>query len=117
MQGGFAPRPRTAPDPSIVQTPRVSTGGMRRLGVRQKETEGPTVSGGSAGMSGGVGPTNAAAGGSCAYQVGDRVSHPTFGEGVVRRIEMLVSDHKLVVDFGRAGEKTLLARFAKLTKL
>lgn len=93
----FAPRPRTAPDPAIVQQPqRVSTEGMRRLGVRQKETE-------------------AAAVGSCAYQVGDRVSHPTFGEGVVRRIEMLVNDHKLVVDFGNAGEKTLLARFAKLS--
>lgn len=117
MQGGFAPRPRTAPDPSIVQTPRVSTDGMRRLGVRQKEMEGPTVSGGPAGISGGASSTNAAAGGGCAYQIGDRVSHPTFGEGVVRRIEMLVSDHKLVVDFGRSGEKTLLARFAKLTKL
>ena len=37
--------------------------------------------------------------------------------GVIRRIETLASDHKLVVEFSGYGEKTLLAKFAKLTKL
>lgn len=53
----------------------------------------------------------------CNYAVGDRVAHPTFGAGVVRRIETMAADHKLVVAFDASGEKTLLAKFAKLTKL
>lgn len=54
--------------------------------------------------------------GACAYAVGERVQHPTFGEGEVVRIEQLASDHKLVVAFS-TGEKTLLAKFAKLKKI
>ena len=53
----------------------------------------------------------------CAYAVGDRVEHPKFGKGVVERIEMLATDHKVVVTFPNYGSKTLLANFAKLTKL
>ena len=49
--------------------------------------------------------------------VGQRVEHPKFGVGIVQRIETLATDHKLVVAFDGAGEKTLLAKFAKLTKL
>ena len=37
--------------------------------------------------------------------------------GIVQRIETLATDHKLVVAFDSVGEKTLLAKFAKLTKL
>ena len=51
------------------------------------------------------------------YAVGDRVRHATFGAGVIRRIEQLNGDQKLVVEFDSAGVKTLLAKFAKLTKL
>ena len=51
------------------------------------------------------------------YAVGQRVEHPIFGVGIVQRIETLAEDHKLVVAFDNAGEKTLLAKFAKLTKL
>ena len=51
------------------------------------------------------------------YAVGQRVEHPKFGAGTILRIETLATDHKLVVDFGTYGEKTLLAKFAKLTKL
>ena len=91
-----APRP-TAPDPALVQPLRSSTEGMRRLGVRP------------AGESG-----SAAAG---EYAVGQRVEHPSFGVGIVERIETLATDHKLVVRFDNAGVKTLLAKFAKLTKL
>ena len=91
-----APRP-TAPDPALVQPLRTSTEGMRRLGVRP------------AGESGGLSTGE--------YTVGQRVEHPMFGVGIVERIETLATDHKLVVRFDHAGEKTLLAKFAKLTKL
>jgi DNA helicase-2/ATP-dependent DNA helicase PcrA len=60
---------------------------------------------------------NAAPLGPCAYEVGNRVEHPKFGVGMVARIEQMAEDYKLVVDFGQYGEKTLLAKFAKLTKL
>mgnify|MGYP000444123655 CR=1 FL=1 len=50
------------------------------------------------------------------YAVGDRVEHATFGVGVIRRIEQLAGDQKLVVAFDNAGEKTLLAKFARLTR-
>ena len=55
--------------------------------------------------------------GACPYAEGDRVEHPKLGVGVVRRVEMLATDYKVVVDFGQYGEKTLLAKFAKLQKL
>ncbi|MBR5863195.1 MAG: UvrD-helicase domain-containing protein [Alistipes sp.] len=87
---------RKQPDPKLVaplQKPR-STEGMRRV-------------------------NSAPAGGSalpCAYSVGERVEHPTFGAGEIVRIENLAQDHKLVVNFA-GTEKTLLAKFAKLKKL
>ena len=92
-----ASKPRTAPDPALVQTPRPSTEGMRRLGSRP------------------AGGGTFAAGGD--YAIGQRVEHQKFGVGIVRRIEMLAEDQKLVIEFDNAGEKTLLAKFAKLTKL
>ena len=66
-------------------------------------------------LGGGAAPTagNAAASG---YAVGERVEHPKFGCGEIVRIETLAADHKLVVVFEEYGEKTLLAKFAKLTK-
>ena len=85
------------------QTPRPSTDGMRRVGVRQA-MDGGLSSGSAAAVSG-------------EYVVGQRVEHPKFGVGIVQRIETLSTDHKLVVAFDNAGEKTLLAKFAKLTKL
>ena len=62
-------------------------------------------------------PAGASSLGPCPYATGDRVEHPKFGVGVVRRVEMMATDHKVVVDFGTYGEKTLLAKFAKLQKL
>lgn len=53
----------------------------------------------------------------CAYSEGDRVEHLKFGRGRIVRIEPMATDNKLVVDFEQYGEKTLLARLAKLTKL
>ena len=49
--------------------------------------------------------------------MGDPVEHAAFGVGIIRRIESLATDQKLVVEFGNAGEKTLLAKFAKRAKL
>ncbi len=85
-----------ASDPALVQPPRPSTAGMRRLGVRPAQSTAPAAAG--------------------AYAVGDRVEHATFGVGVIRRIEQLAGDQKLVVAFDNAGEKTLLAKFARLTR-
>ena len=84
------------PDPRLVAPvkPR-STEGMRRVE--------------SAGAS-------SAPAGACAYAVGERVEHPTFGAGEVVRIESLATDYKIVVNFS-GSEKTLLAKFAKLRKL
>ena len=97
-RGGVKSGVKVAPDPKIVapiQQPR-SVEGMRRIT--------PSVAG-------------AGAVTSCPYQIGDRVEHPKFGVGVIQRIEPLATDHKVVVDFGSYGEKTLLAKFAKLEKL
>ena len=97
------PQRSGTPDPALVQTPRPLTDGMRRVGVRQA-MDGGLSSGSAAPVSG-------------EYAVGQRVEHPKFGVGIVERIEVLATDHKLVVAFDNAGEKTLLAKFAKLTKL
>lgn len=51
------------------------------------------------------------------YTVGDRVRHTLFGVGEVIRIEHQAGDQKLVVEFRDKGQKTLLAKFAKLQKL
>ena len=94
--GGKQAGVKRQPDPKLVtpvQQPR-SMEGMRRV-------------------------VNTPASGSalpCAYSVGERVEHPTFGAGEIVRIESLATDHKLVVSFAGV-EKTLLAKFAKLKKL
>ena len=90
------------PNPAIVEPVRTSTDGMRRLGITRKMEDGT--------------PAQAPAS-PCSYSVGERVEHPKFGAGVIRHIEALATDHKLIVEFGDYGEKTLLAKFAKLTKL
>ncbi len=101
QRGHFGERPSQPrrPDPAVVSTPRRSTEGMRSVGVRQSGDVAQTV----------VAP--------CGYSVGDRVEHLKFGRGTIRRIETLTTDHKLVVEFDSGGEKTLLAKFAKLNKL
>ena len=55
--------------------------------------------------------------GSSGYASGDRVEHATFGRGTIVRVETLTTDDKLIVSFDNCGEKTLLAKFAKLKKL
>lgn len=99
-------RPAGRPDPALVEPLRTSTEGMRRVGVRPTDPGAGAATGGAA--------EGVSAGG---YTVGERVEHPKFGTGIIERIETLATDHKLVVRFDHAGEKTLLAKFAKLTKL
>ena len=97
------PQRTAAPDPALVRTPRLSPEGMRRLGVRPAASAAGTASAGVP---------------SAGYEVGQRVEHAIFGAGVVRSIELAQDgDQRLVVEFGNAGTKTLLAKFAKLTKL
>ena len=89
------------PNPAIVEPVRTSTDGMRRLGISRKGDE--------------TSPQAVAS--PCNYNVGEKVEHPKFGAGIIRHIEVLATDHKLIVEFNNYGEKTLLAKFAKLTKL
>ena len=89
------------PRPEIITTPKPldpARSGMRSLGARPNES---AVSGAAA---------------ECDYRVGERVSHPKFGAGIIERIEPLTTDNKVVVQFDSYGSKTLLAKFAKLTK-
>lgn len=89
-----------APNPAIVRpaaTPQRSTEGLRRVAT------------GAAGAPSQLSP--------CQYAVGEWVEHPKFGRGQVQRIEAMATDYKVVIAFSDFGEKTLLAKFAKLTKL
>jgi len=94
-----APKPQ--PGPALVRTPRPSAEGLRRLTPR------PAA----------LGTAPAAASSAGDYAAGQRVEHPKFGVGTILRIEMLNGDQKLAISFDNAGEKTLLAKFAKLTRL
>lgn len=91
-------RPQSQPKPQPQETPRPSynTERMRRV---ESSASGATTTQ------------------PCAYTVGQRVNHPKFGNGTIVAIEALATDHKLKVDFGAFGEKTLLAKLAKLTVL
>ena len=51
-----------------------------------------------------------------AYQEGDRVKHTKFGEGSVLKIEEDVKDYLVTVLFDSAGQKKMMAGFAKLEK-
>ena len=97
QQSAVPQRPRA----DIISTPKPldpARSGMRSLGARQAES-------------------GVAFAGACDYCVGERVAHPKFGAGTIERIEPLTTDHKVVVLFDSYGSKTLLAKFAKLTKL
>ncbi len=116
----FGAQPAARPV-EAVRVPQPSTEGMRRLGVRPATLSAGAGATSSAAAAPSAHPAAASAAASAAsaggYAVGDRVGHATFGAGVIRRIEQLNGDQKLVVEFDSAGVKTLLAKFAKLTKL
>lgn len=51
------------------------------------------------------------------YKIGDRVKHIKFGEGTVLGIEDGARDYQVTVQFDTAGQKMMMASFAKLKKL
>lgn len=50
------------------------------------------------------------------YSVGDKVSHKTFGSGVVVGAQPMGNDTLLEISFDKAGVKKIMANFARLTK-
>ena len=52
-----------------------------------------------------------------AYSAGDRVSHIKFGEGTVVSVEEDTKDYLVTVLFDTAGQKKMMAGFAKLKML
>ncbi|MGN0007995.1 MAG: ATP-dependent helicase [Alistipes sp.] len=74
-----------------------NTGNMRRLDTAASETSSPSQP--------------------CGYVVGELVKHASFGQGYIEAIEPMATEYKLVVNFGAAGRRTLIARLAKLKKL
>ena len=59
-------------------------------------------------------PQAAAGGGT--WQTGERVSHATFGKGVITAIKPMGNDSLLTVQFDTVGTKKIMANFAKLTR-
>jgi DNA helicase-2/ATP-dependent DNA helicase PcrA len=56
-------------------------------------------------------------GGGLDYEVGDRVRHMKFGEGLVTGIVEGGRDYEVTVQFDTAGVKKMFAGFAKLQKI
>ena len=52
-----------------------------------------------------------------AYSAGDQVQHTKFGIGTVVEIKKGKKDYEVTVSFENAGQKKLLAGFAKLEKI
>ena len=50
-------------------------------------------------------------------QVGDRVTHLSFGDGVILSIRQMGSDNLYEVMFDKVGTKKLMASYAKLKKI
>ena len=48
---------------------------------------------------------------------GDRVHHKKFGDGLILDIQTKNGDHQLEISFDNVGTRTLMASFAKLTKI
>ena len=53
----------------------------------------------------------------CPYPDGSRVRHATFGDGTVKASFRENGNDKIVIRFDRAGEKTLLLKFARLERI
>jgi DNA helicase-2/ATP-dependent DNA helicase PcrA len=52
-----------------------------------------------------------------ALNVGDRVSHPVFGQGTVLSTRQMAADTLIEVAFDTVGTKKLMATYAKLKKI
>ncbi len=65
-------------------------------------------------------PALSASGGAsmaCDFNVNDRVSHQRFGSGTVLKVSDVDTDARVIVKFDNGETRTLLIKFAKLTKL
>ena len=51
------------------------------------------------------------------WQVGEHVSHKVFGNGTIQAVQPMGNDTLLTISFDKAGQKKVMATFAKLTKL
>ncbi len=69
------------------------------------------------GVTKGPGPVGGVKGGKPDYDIGDRVRHVKFGEGLVTDLEPGPRDYKVTVDFDEVGQKVMYAAFAKLEKI
>ena len=61
-------------------------------------------------------PKPAPKSGGCRFAVGDVVTHATFGTGKIVNMTPMSGDYLLVIDFDKAGQKKLMANYAKLEK-
>ena len=52
-----------------------------------------------------------------ALSVGDRVSHPVFGQGTVLSTRQMAADTLIEVAFDTVGTKKLMATYAKLRRV
>lgn len=55
--------------------------------------------------------------GTPSFSPGDRVEHERFGKGLVTAVEGTGDDLRISVDFEAVGNKKLLLKFARLTKI
>ncbi len=51
------------------------------------------------------------------WSVGDAVSHKVFGNGIIQSVQPMGNDTLLTIAFDKAGNKKVMATFAKLTRL
>jgi DNA helicase-2/ATP-dependent DNA helicase PcrA len=51
------------------------------------------------------------------YLIGEKVTHPSFGQGVVKRLEGIGDEAKVVISFPDHGEKKIIASFLGLKKI
>ena len=49
------------------------------------------------------------------YKIGQFVSHPKFGDGVIQGFEGVGASTRVIVEFGKAGRKVLVLSYANLT--
>ena len=62
-------------------------------------------------------PLNTSLAAACDIKKGDRVKHKKFGEGLVLSVTARSDDTALEISFDNVGTRTLMASFAKLTKI
>jgi DNA helicase-2/ATP-dependent DNA helicase PcrA len=98
--------------------PRINVAQSRMFSQRGSlGSSGRSAASSSSGRSSARTDRKAAAQGSASFFPGQRVQHNTFGEGIVVSSRLVDGDEEVVVNFGKKGEKKLLASFARLRRL